>query len=160
MELIKAKTLAINLMEEHGLIEKGWYFEFDHAKRRFGRCSHGRKLISLSRTLVELNGIERVKNTILHELAHALVGPRNGHNEIWRAKALEIGCDGERCYSADDVEIPSMRYQAKCGGCGVVHQKSRMTAKALRPTFKTACNCQNHKPWSDKILLNYIDTKL
>ena len=27
-----------------------------------------------------------------------LVGPKHGHNEIWKQKALEIGCDAKRCH--------------------------------------------------------------
>jgi len=157
MKLQDAKTLAINLMEEHGLIDQKWYFEFDNAVRRFGRCSYRTKKITLSKTLVELNDLAEVKDTILHEIAHALVGPRNGHNEVWRSKALEIGCNGKRCYSRDEVNTPLMRYQATCGGCGVVPPTSPMMVRVGR---KTACNRQWHKPWSDKILLTYIDTKL
>jgi SNF2 family DNA or RNA helicase len=32
-------------------------------------------------------------NTIRHEVAHAIVGPGHGHNEVWADKAREIGCD-------------------------------------------------------------------
>jgi hypothetical protein len=33
-----------------------------------------------------------VKNSILHELAHVLVGKGHGHDEIWFRKALDLGC--------------------------------------------------------------------
>ena len=39
-----------------------------------------------------------IKNTILHEIAHALVGSQHGHSQIWRKKAREIGCDASRCH--------------------------------------------------------------
>ena len=32
------------------------------------------------------------KDTVLHEVAHAKVGPGNEHNEIWRKQARELGC--------------------------------------------------------------------
>ncbi|WP_445716530.1 hypothetical protein [Flavobacterium sp.] len=35
--------------------------------------------------------IEDFKNTILHEIAHILVGVENGHNIIWQKKAIELG---------------------------------------------------------------------
>ena len=38
---------------------------------------------------------EEVKNTLLHEIAHALVGPGHRHNRVWRQKAREIGCDAK-----------------------------------------------------------------
>jgi SWI/SNF-related matrix-associated actin-dependent regulator 1 of chromatin subfamily A len=37
---------------------------------------------------------QQFKDTILHEIAHAIVGPHHGHDEVWRGKAVEIGCTG------------------------------------------------------------------
>jgi hypothetical protein len=51
----------------------------DSAVRRFGTCRYSRKLITLSRQLIELNDQARVLDTILHEIAHALAGPKTGH---------------------------------------------------------------------------------
>jgi len=127
MKLQDAKNLAIELMDKHGLLENRWHFQFDNAKRRFGRCSFRLQVISLSKHLVELNDEARVKNTILHEIAHALVGARQGHNHVWRRKAIEIGCDGERCYSSDEVEKPESKYIAECSGCGRTHNRHKMT---------------------------------
>lgn len=124
MELIKAKELALELMNFHGLIEKGWRFEFDSAKRRFGVCRYRTKTIGLSKHLVSLNEVARVKNTILHEIAHALT-PGHHHDFVWRAKAIEIGCDGNRCYSSDEVERPQGNFVAVCVGCGHEHYKFR-----------------------------------
>lgn len=113
MDLNLAYCLAIELMGKHNLISKGWQFEFDSAKRRFGLCNHGTKTISLSSHLVKLNDENRVRNTILHEIAHALVGHKHHHNAVWKAKAIEIGCDGERCYS-DEVNKPESKYILVC----------------------------------------------
>ena len=127
MKLFEAKQLATQLMDKHGLLTNGWYFHFDSAKRRFGCCHYGHKRISLSRELVELNDEARVKNTILHEIAHALVGRGHGHDHVWRAKAIEIGCDGQRCYSSHKVETPESRYIATCSNCGHIHKRHKMT---------------------------------
>ena len=40
---------------------------------------------------------ENVKNTLLHEIAHALAGHEHNHDEVWKATARSIGCDGCRC---------------------------------------------------------------
>lgn len=103
MELKKARQLALRLMKKHGLIEKGWTFTFDEAKRRFGICQYYKKNISLSAPLTLLRERDNIKNTVLHEIAHALVGYGHGHDSIWKAKALEIGCNGNRCSS--DVSL-------------------------------------------------------
>jgi hypothetical protein len=35
-----------------------------------------------------------ILDTILHEIAHALVGHKEAHGPVWVAKAKEIGCSG------------------------------------------------------------------
>lgn len=127
MELNKAQELAKILMSKHDLTSKGWRFEFDTAKRRFGCCNHRYKKITLSRALVQVNSEARVKNTILHEIAHALVGGGHGHDAVWRRKALEIGCDGKRCYTSENTVIPESKYIAVCKTCGHKHKKHRLT---------------------------------
>jgi len=88
------------LMEEHGLIEKGWSFKIDNAKRRFGCCKHRTKEITISGYLLpHVENDADVVDTILHEIAHALVGHSHGHNYVWKAKARELGCRPERCGS-------------------------------------------------------------
>ena len=135
MELAKAGFLAISLMEKHGLTNSNWRFEFDNSKKRFGVCKHGEKIIGLSKYLVELNDEKRVRNTILHEIAHALVGHKHGHDWIWRAKAIEIGCDGERCYDSKQVKTPSSKYIAECKGCKHTFKKHR------KPKLTTQSSC-------------------
>jgi predicted SprT family Zn-dependent metalloprotease len=126
MNLLEAKKLAIDLMAKHGILDQGWRFQYDNARRRFGRCSYRTKTISLSKHLVSLNDLENVKNTILHEIAHALT-PGHGHDRVWQRKAIEIGCNGERCYSSFDVQQPESRYIAECSGCGHTHKRHKMT---------------------------------
>ena len=70
MNLKDAEELALSLMRKHGLSH--WEFGFDRAKRRFGACNFSKKRISLSKYLTEVNEIEQVRDTILHEIAHAL----------------------------------------------------------------------------------------
>jgi predicted SprT family Zn-dependent metalloprotease len=127
MELYRAHQLATELMAKHDLIGKGWRFEFDTAKRRFGCCNYRYRKITLSKALVQVNTEERVKNTILHEIAHALVGCGHGHDWVWRNKAIEIGCDGKRCYTSENTTIPESKYIAVCKSCGHIHRKHRLT---------------------------------
>jgi predicted SprT family Zn-dependent metalloprotease len=110
----EAQELALELMGEHGLTVGGWNFAFDRAARRFGSCSHRRKVISLSRRLTELNDRAEVRNTLLHEIAHALLPPATGHRRAWRDLAVSIGCDGRRCHAA----LTEPRWVATCPACG------------------------------------------
>lgn len=124
MNLKDAQQLALTLMNEHGLTAQGWTFEFDRAKRRYGQCNYNKRVISLSDVLThrETND-SRVKNTILHEIAHALVGPFHGHNHVWRTRARAIGCTAERCSSGGArLERP---YIGTCPVCKISVQRFR-----------------------------------
>lgn len=94
MELKRAEEMVKDLMHYHGLHD--WHFKFDRAVYRLGLTHYGRKVISLSKQATLRDVEARVLNTILHEIAHVLVGPGNGHNHVWREKAVQIGCDGNR----------------------------------------------------------------
>ena len=112
-----AKLLARRLMIEHGLSD--WEFQFDHARRRFGCCFFGRKVISLSRPLTLLNDEAEVRDTILHEIAHALA-PGDGHGRIWRAVCRRIGAKPSRCYDDKFVRSPARaaaKYVLGCKTC-------------------------------------------
>jgi predicted metal-dependent hydrolase len=100
MKLDDAELVAIELMVHHGLVD--WTFKFDGSKRRFGQCNETDKQISLSRKLTFLNTPERVKRTIVHEIAHALT-PRHGHDKVWKEKCIEIGGDGIRRFKSNDT---------------------------------------------------------
>jgi len=97
LTLTEVSDLARTLMNAHGLND--WVFKFDGAKQRLGSCKYSKKRILLSRHLVTnpVVDISTIKNTILHEIAHAIVGIGNNHNHTWKSKALSIGCDAERC---------------------------------------------------------------
>ena len=100
-----ARTLAWDLMRLYGLADAGWRFRFDHARRRFGRCDYTNRRITLSRPLTLLNAEPEVRDTVLHEIAHALC-PGDGHGPRWKAKCREIGARPVRCYSDATVLSP------------------------------------------------------
>lgn len=83
---------ATELLKKHGLHD--WSFNFDGAKRRLGYCRPDKKLISMSARISYLNEPYENTMTLLHEVAHALT-PNEHHGEVWKAKCLEIGGNGE-----------------------------------------------------------------
>lgn len=153
MDLKRAEELSLELMNLHGL--KEWKFEFDRSKRRFGVCKYKPKIIGLSSFLVEINTEERVKDTILHEIAHALT-PGQGHGPKWKQKCIEIGAPPRRCYTSADAEIPEMRYVATCTNCGLIYKRQ----KPVKEGQRHSCKCQNYIPWNEKLLIVYIDTHI
>lgn len=148
MQLLHAQSLAIELMKQHGIYDAGWRFKFDNAKKIFGRCRYYNKTILLSKNLTLLNDESRVKNTILHEIAHALVGCGNGHNKVWKTTAKLIGCDGQRCYSSEVIQPPP-KYIAICQGCKKIYKRERKSKS------KTSCGFCSGGSYNEKYYLHY-----
>lgn len=119
MEIKNAEMMALELMRKHGLYEAKWSLDFDNSVSRLGYCSYKLKKISLSRHATMVNSQEEVLNTILHEIAHALVGPGYHHGPIWKAKAREIGCNAERTGKIE-VQAPA-KYKVTCTSCSRVY---------------------------------------
>lgn len=151
MNLNAASTLAIQLMTEHGLIGKGWKFQFDRAVKRFGLCNHTGRVISLSKPLTLACDKDNVKDTILHEIAHALVGVGHGHDYVWQQMCRKIGAIPKRCGTISSDKEPKLKYYAVCGACKKEYQR----AKRPRNNVRIACRCQKNLSWDDKILLEY-----
>lgn len=89
------ETRAVGLLHYHGLLQQGWGISWaPRAWQRAGLCDHDDRMIILSYKLMANWEMEFCEQTILHEIAHALVGPGHGHDAVWMAKALEIGHSG------------------------------------------------------------------
>ena len=129
MEVTRALATGRRLLREHGLHD--WSIVADRAKTRAGVCRFAKRQIGLSAPLTTLHSDDEVLDTILHEIAHALVGPQHGHDAVWRAKAREIGCSGERCVSSDSPRVPG----DWVGRCPAGHEKTRHRA----PTRLMSC---------------------
>lgn len=123
MDLLAVLNLATEKMVEQGLGD--WHFKLDNSPRRFGCCKYRTRTISISTKLALLNSEKEVLNTILHEIAHALVGSHNAHNYIWRQKAIEIGCNGNRCCDTTKVIAPPKKYIGTCPSCKGTIQRHR-----------------------------------
>lgn len=122
MELSAARDLAWRLMAEHGLTD--WTFTFDRAARRFGGCWTSRKSITMSAALTKLNDEPHVRDTILHEIAHALEPEDRGHGQRWKARAAAIGCEPTRCYPPT-VKKPPATWRGTCPRCGAWWERNR-----------------------------------
>ncbi len=100
---------AKELIDVHGL--DGWRFRFDHSTRRAGCCNYRDRLITLSINLAIHGSEADIRDTILHEIAHALVGRKHNHDAVWAAMAREIGCSGERTHR---LEFAPPRWKVRC----------------------------------------------
>jgi len=126
----------------------GYTFHFDNARQRLGCCSYSNKTISLSKYLC-LENLDKVDgkltDTMLHELAHAFAREIHGrgcsHDYRWVRIAQAIGCDGERCYSSEDVNaVTNSKYTNTCPACGntTPSHKRRRRSYACTPCCNKA----------------------
>lgn len=136
--------MATRLVREHGL--EGWRVEFDTAKRRAGVCRSREKVIGLSAPLTRLHDEGEVRDTVLHEIAHALVGPQHGHGPVWRRTATAIGCSGFRCVPADAPRVPG----AWVGVCPAGH----VVERHRRPERVMSCR-ECHGAFSPRHVLDW-----
>ncbi len=135
---VQAQELAVRLFAAHGLSE--WSFAFNRSKQQMGCCRFGPKVIELSRHFTERNTLDLIRDTLLHEIAHALVGPGHGHDAIWKAMCLRVGAKPERL--SNEPDMPPGRWQAICEGCGMRHHKHRRP-KRMKGWF--CCRCGPHR---------------
>jgi predicted SprT family Zn-dependent metalloprotease len=129
MDLLKCKTLVCELMDKHGL-KPQWGFRYFGSRISFGRCNYVKKEILLSSELVSLNSEELVKDTILHEIAHALTKGSH-HNWKWKKKCTEIGCSPVRTYNCEYVKIGKAPYKGKCK-CSTPHSRYKRPSSIYR----------------------------
>ena len=151
MDLTEAQRLAHTLMARHGLGD--WTFAFDRAKRRFGACRYTTRTISLSRTLTELNESAAVRETLLHEIAHALT-PGAGHGPAWHAQCRELGIAAQRCYTAQEVVQPRSPYLLVCDTCGLEVPRHRKTPTPV--ACKNCCTVHNGGRYTSRYALRWV----
>ena len=91
-----------------------WSFGFDLATTRAGVCRYRERRIDLAVSYCLAASRAEIEDTILHEIAHAIVGPGHNHDAVWKDQAREIGCRGERCHR---VQQSLPKWVGECG-CG------------------------------------------
>jgi len=156
LTLDQAEDMALELMEKHGLIKAGWEFVWGNGKHRLG-CA-GRRMrrdpragymytvscISISRHLVALNPASIVRDTILHEIAHALAGVEHGHDHVWKAVCRKIGAEPTRL-AGEEVRVVQPRYAIRCLSCDQVvgRRHRRVSPSRLSNAHCGACGPQS-----------------
>ena len=91
--LLEVAWQARSLMDEHGLAS--WTFRFSAAERRLGECREREKVIRLSRRHAVHGDPREVRDTILHEIAHALAGAEGPARPRVEGGRKAVGGDAE-----------------------------------------------------------------
>jgi predicted SprT family Zn-dependent metalloprotease len=156
MKLSDAQALAESLMIQHRLLfpDHGiWTFHWMDRANICGRCERGTKRILLSKYYVEHNSDDDIRNTILHEIAHAIC-PVSGHGRLWKLTAISVGARPRTC-APEHIAVKPGRYRGTCTDCQeVVVQRHKISKYIV-----TGCHHRNcrRKPNNGAIL--WTDTK-
>ena len=152
MDAHDAREMTLELMEEHGLIRDGWRFAWSRGRRQLGcvqiaekqNRQTGQKVtvrtLRLSRPHAEACPREQVRDTVLHEIAHALVGIEHGHDAVWKAKCVQIGAKPQRL-AGEEASPGGHKYEIVCGACRqVVAKRFRRTSDhVLKRSYCKRC---------------------
>jgi len=130
MNTREAESLVYKYMAKHELPDE-WLFRWQNKKGALGTCSYNKKEIRLSKWYVELNDLISVRDTILHEIAHALSYVRYGskgigHGRLWKDICRQIGAVPKAC-SKENLNKPKNHYKyidTCC--CGITYKKHRI----------------------------------
>lgn len=146
---------------QFNLSNLGWRFKFSSKKCALGTCYISKREIALSEWFIE-NGEREMKmwkNTMVHEIAHAInhiLGGR-GHDWQWRDIFVTLGGNGERT-SGDTkfrniVKNPVSKYTLICpnGHASISHKVKRRKVACGK-----CCNKLNGGEYTDKFLLKQI----
>jgi hypothetical protein len=85
-------------LDETGLTNNGWRYKITWLPATVtGACLFDQQLIFINSTTLPNDGfVAHVADVTAHELSHALCGPEQGHNEIWRETCIRLGGTGNR----------------------------------------------------------------
>jgi len=142
MNLTAANTIAVNMLHDHGLAQQGWTVVWDSARGRNGQCNYARKTISLSRITNAIRDEADVRQTIIHEVAHALT-PGADHGYLWKIKFRALGGSGDRV-ARDKVDVSLIsKYRVECSVTGKPLGHANRKGKVLA---SSVCKCHAAAP--------------
>lgn len=134
MNTREAESLVYKYMAKHNLPDE-WLFRWQNKKIALGTCSYNKKEIRLSKWYVELNDLISVRDTILHEIAHALSYVRYGskgigHGRLWKKVCREIGAT-PKARSKENLAKPQNHYKYIEQCCGDTYKRHRIRTNAV-----------------------------
>lgn len=135
-ELHRVRIWAEALIRTH--LDASWTFAFDNAKQRAGLCNYAARRISVSRYLAARYDDETNHQTLLHEVAHALAGPKAGHGPEWKRVAHDLGYIGGTTHRGETAtELAGWVGECPAGHVAYRHRRPSRAASCVRcaPAF-------------------------
>jgi predicted SprT family Zn-dependent metalloprotease len=155
MDLKAAQDLAESLMQEHLDNPEDWTFEWETTVTQHGATYYRQCKIKLSRLTTEMEIEETVRDTMLHEIAHANVwdrGEERGHSAAWKREAKRLGAVPRPEGSGTTVDIRAER-APWVGPCDMGHEgRVRYWRK---PRVRRSCEVCHPGRFSPAYLITY-----
>lgn len=104
-------------------------FTINDCKKNAAICYDQPLEIQMSRFFINSPSTtkEKIDDVILHELAHAIVGPGAGHSAEWKECAKQLGCTSDVCVGPF-LKKKDYNYVLKCPmGCDIRKLKVKKT---------------------------------
>lgn len=151
-----ASKLCRAELDKYGLTDWGVRLTTDLNKPFLGLCTYKDKCIILNAHHIDIHPDLEVKDTILHEVAHALC-PGQGHNEVWAKKARELGCTNT--LPCSHLSLPESVIDAIRSGATIEMTVEEETHVIRRPKY-TVTRLQDKCPDCGKVAVEKfaIDT--
>lgn len=120
-----------------------WGFCFNNKKTSLGLCYYRQQRIEVSRHHLNSTDAE-VKNTVLHEIAHALCFIHNqerGHGYNWKRWCVKVGAKPTRCGSSSGM---TYKYSYYCRNCNKIVHRSHRQVRANYICSKCKSGLETH----------------
>ena len=134
MNLQEFEAIAARELLRHGL--QDWSFGWASTKRRQGVCKYRDRRIEIAEYYATHNLPEKVLDTLLHEIAHALAGPKARHGPAWKAVATKLGASPRAYDTCRETVVMPGDWQATCEACNRTYHKYK------RPQSLTGYRCR------------------
>ena len=115
-KLAEATARAEALLRKHGLND--WSVQIFGKRSVLGEAWHKQKTIKISKFFVYVANAEQFEGIVLHEVAHALLGPGFGHGEEFVATCTRISRNNR--YATESSSFKIHRYRFTCPRCEFV----------------------------------------
>lgn len=137
------------ILKEHNLADCQIVVD-TRPKSRYGQCrkKYFCTEIGLSQFFLKQGTYEQCKQTLLHEIGHAL-DPNSGHGRTWKEACAKVGLHNPKRCSNHRIYSPS-KYSMKCDNCGRTWPIHRKTDN------EHSCSVCGHGRWNSQFLLKVI----
>lgn len=109
-----AKTAALGMLEDNGLYE--WSVKLNNKNTTSAETHHDDKTIYLSKRFLIITDSNNFRGVMLHEIAHAMLGPGFGHGEEFMSMCSKLEVSDE--FSTHGVMMGIGKYVLSCSKCG------------------------------------------